>query len=657
MNGAILDQTNQYWGLVIDHYPKFYDNNTLAALAEATLDDEKRALWRQDALHTIEELCMLSDPNLDSVISGRVRRRITLEKLKLVNKLGLNMDEVDNFALSRLVAGCVVLLSSVKPSPFYYEYGYLCFRIMIISLNVCLLKYANRLDPNARSVEDELELSKDSPSSLWVASAGFLGMELTGSMKEIFGSLYVGPPSTWNITLLEKPKLGALLNILHTDQKNFTIALKGTRSLGLSGFMYVLWKFVETERASMNTDDYQKKLLDPYTRILNRYCLALPSFKHEHGATLLVCRRVDIPKSAYQDNEPIDREDSRNVIRAYIQYLKNVGWVHTPELLRLMVFITPLVTLGCEDLIPDVFKVTMRTVWRRFALPGRELHNPTKILLVILECTWMYLRRLKPSSHENQPEPWVINLLKSIIDSDLIEAIIRFALYEPMTTDECSKRNQVCLSPRTHRHEAMSHEDILKSLKRIARLSMDLMSCIPNETLVHRLRTSESLRYWRKYLVFFGSCDLLDPMHTNCVMHHISTFWMAKFCEYALGDGWEEELREMQTYGICSSPRCPFPFGAELITSKHGNSPYCGNRCHAIGSIYAWQGPNESSADESITGGGRRSLIDPVNPLEYVLQSDTYLQLCEDSDSESPCCSDSAHSGCARGVEVFVERV
>ncbi|CAE6523019.1 unnamed protein product, partial [Rhizoctonia solani] len=442
MNGTISDEINQHWGLSIDHYPKYYDINSLAALAKATFDDEKRALWRQDALLTIEELCMLSDPNLDSVISSQVHKSITLEKLKLVHKLGLDMDEVDNFALSRLVAGCVALLLSVEPSPFHYEYGYLCFRIMIISLNVCLLKYANRLDSNARPIEEGLELAKYSPSSLWVTCAGFLAMELTGTTKEIFGSLYVGPPSTWNITLLEKPKLGALLDILHTDRKNFTIALKRTRSLGLSGFMHVLWKFVETERASMNTEDYQKKLLDPYNQILHRSCLVLPSFEHEHEAALLVCRQVDIPESAFQDGKPIDREDSRTVIRAYIQYLKNAHREYMPQFLRLMVFITSFVTVGCEDLIGDVFKVTMRTVWRRFVLPEWEPGRPTRILQVILEYTWMYLRWLKPSSNENQPEPWIINLLKSIIDSDLIEAIIRVALYETIATNECSKRNR-----------------------------------------------------------------------------------------------------------------------------------------------------------------------------------------------------------------------
>ncbi|EUC55420.1 hypothetical protein RSOL_115360 [Rhizoctonia solani AG-3 Rhs1AP] len=627
MNEIILHGTGQPLGLTIQNYPNLYTNDALAALNQVVFHDE----CRQDALRTIEDICTLSDPNLETFVFGDFYTRITLERLKLVNKLGLNMVEIEHFALIKLVAGCVELLLCVKPSPFYYEYGYLCFRIMIISLNACLLKYANHLDPNFALLKDGFEHSKASISFLWIACASFLTIELTGSARQILG-LYVGPPSKWNITLLEKHKLESLLDILYVDRKNFTIALKGTRSLGLSGFMYVLWKFVETERTSMN--NYEQKLLGPYNQILHRYYLVLPKFKYELEATQLVCRLVDMPPCTLKPDGPVDLEDSKNVVRSYIQHLEHTNEIDIPQYLRFMAFFEPFMILGCEDLITGAFKATMQAVWRWFLLPGWGPNQPARILIAVMECFYEIFGRIyrRPPSGEDPFQSWVVDFLKSIIDSDIVEAILRAALHSTIPMEENFKHDSICRSPECPSHGTSNYRNMPRMLERIAYLSLDLISGTPCDTFVHHLvRESVHLGYWRRYLAFFGSCGLLDPSHKNCAMYHICAFRVGEFLEEMLEEEWKEKLLEMQAYGVCSNPRCPFPFGAEFTVFNHGNAPFCSRRCQEISSTYAWQ-RHSNMVDETFWGRARQLLIDPVDPLEYVFNSDTYSGL-DSSDS------------------------
>ncbi|KAG8747861.1 hypothetical protein FRC11_012210, partial [Ceratobasidium sp. 423] len=84
--------------------------------------------------------------------------------------------EYDNLALPSLVAGCITLMSSVKPSPFYYEYGYLSFRLMVIGLTACLLKYGRYffVTPEDTGNGSPIYYLKN----LWERSAEIIGVEM-----------------------------------------------------------------------------------------------------------------------------------------------------------------------------------------------------------------------------------------------------------------------------------------------------------------------------------------------------------------------------------------------------------------------------------------------------------------------------------------------
>ncbi|KAG8681225.1 hypothetical protein FRC11_001403, partial [Ceratobasidium sp. 423] len=123
------------WGRTIARYPKSHTQEALSAQVEAPVDDTKRAIGRRIALDAIQKICQLANPNLNEYSQNSLIGCITLEKLECILETARFAGELQNFALPNLVAGCIILMSSVNPLPFQYEYGYMCFKVMVIALN------------------------------------------------------------------------------------------------------------------------------------------------------------------------------------------------------------------------------------------------------------------------------------------------------------------------------------------------------------------------------------------------------------------------------------------------------------------------------------------------------------------------------------------
>ncbi|CUA72092.1 hypothetical protein RSOLAG22IIIB_10066 [Rhizoctonia solani] len=167
--------------------------------------------------------------------------------LKDVLELTRFSSEFENFALPSLVAGSVILMSSVEPTPFSYEYGYLCFRILVFSLDTCLIGYGF----NPRFIFERMSgaPARTHFDSLWDGVADLIAYELDpnalSSQKRLTNVL---DPTPERLPILEGPQLEMLLNIIHQDQKNFLIVLMTANSLQVSGVLFVLYKYFDSER-------------------------------------------------------------------------------------------------------------------------------------------------------------------------------------------------------------------------------------------------------------------------------------------------------------------------------------------------------------------------------------------------------------------------
>ncbi|KAG8733548.1 hypothetical protein FRC11_005301 [Ceratobasidium sp. 423] len=373
---------HHHWGRTIAEYPRFYSKRVLLAQLEVPCDESKRAARRVIALETIKEICILSETTVEPYMYGDILNRITIMKLESTLELTGFLGECDNFALPNLVAGCIALLKSIKPSPFYYEYGYLCFKIMVIAVDTCLLRYV--CDPTDALRLEDSTAPNNFLSTLWTLTALLISGELTGDPERFFQMSEI-PPALWTAPRLDRSNLRALLELLHADQKYFTIALKEADSLGLCGLMYVLWKYVESEKANTDEKEYQESFLRPYTGILYRYCLVVPNFDCELNATRFIC---DAGPSQVKCAQFIDLEDSVNVMQAYSSYLKSQKHPALSEYLSLVTFVAPHVVPGCEDHMSDLFNASIQALWNSFTAPEIDSDLLATALATFLFETW-----------------------------------------------------------------------------------------------------------------------------------------------------------------------------------------------------------------------------------------------------------------------------
>ncbi|CAE6372074.1 unnamed protein product [Rhizoctonia solani] len=419
-------ETHPHWGRTINDYHKVYNCASVLADLEIPPDETGRAVRRDMALRAIQQICTIDALDTNRPLNNELANRITLEKLQCILELTRFSGELDNFALPGLVAGCITLMLSIKPSPFYFEYGYLCFKILVISLDTCLLKRGRDPTeplqiPNAYSPHNYL-------ADLWTETALLIGAELQGYSDILIGvpDMKFGPR---NIPHLKVLKLDALLILLHDNQITFTNVLKEADSLGLAGLMYILLKFVENKKADMDEEQYQDKLVMPFARILYRYRLFAPEFPFEldtmakiiNYTGLLVRKLCGRPLN-------VDYGDSRSVLKAYSTIMKTQESAKLPECIALTNFAAAFATPGCEDLVAEVIDAAMEVIWKWLYGPaGPDLLM--KMLARLLGEIHEMLKESELSCANNQL--WMDAMLQSILITDLLSLVLRIILVMP----------------------------------------------------------------------------------------------------------------------------------------------------------------------------------------------------------------------------------
>ncbi|EUC55351.1 hypothetical protein RSOL_111570 [Rhizoctonia solani AG-3 Rhs1AP] len=224
--------------------------------------------------------------------------------------------------------GLIELLSCITPSPFAHEYGYVCFRTLVLSFNVCLLKHNG-------------------------ACKNFLDEILNGNRDQKWTEDLDSVSSA--IPCFEPTKLKKLLSILHSDQKNFLIILRDTVSLGLSGPLFILRYYVVSQRHVP-----QPTQLCCY--IFSRYLVTVPDFGDERivAGILLSPEMILLRK----EEQRVDLDELGSVIQTYIDSTRSGyrGRLKICYFLPLSL-IAPRVVPGCEYLVPSMFEATIQVLW------------------------------------------------------------------------------------------------------------------------------------------------------------------------------------------------------------------------------------------------------------------------------------------------------
>ncbi|EUC61198.1 hypothetical protein RSOL_387490 [Rhizoctonia solani AG-3 Rhs1AP] len=549
---------DEYWGFPITHYPLMYTNHAISTRLEAAYTGSRHLYHQIAAPVAINDISKLADPTLGPAAYNELISSVTLKKLKEILELTYYPSNYGKFASPELVAGCITLMSSLKPLPLAYEYGYLCLRVMVIALNACLLKYGSYLDVVIQHMK--AVSSKEYLSTFWEGSARLISREFIDgdSGTPLYGVLTSSPRSLWTTPLMDQWDLHTLLYLLHDDKKNLFIALQQADSLGLSGVMFVLRGYVESKRVGMEEHDYKHSFYGPYSRVLYRYRLVVPNFGLEPGVMKYLCNKPPV-MCCLEEEETIDVGDSRNLMQAYTLYLESNPSERCAATVFLFQLVAPLMVPGCEDLIPGVLGATLPVFWNSLST-----YSPSIVIESLATFLTMFSNIVEPFRLKGVEQPWVIQLEDQIIINDTVELMLRVTLLSD--------------SSRKHRGKA----DESKLIDTIVERLTHLMLSAPRQHLIDRCEKLGSFYDWSNYRQIFRPGSPGNPVPDGCQYIMLNYVFKGIF-----GQQWEAKLASLRIVtGHCYNPRCPAPVDAQFVCPTTG-AVYCSSKCLALSWTYA----------------------------------------------------------------------
>ncbi|KDN34755.1 hypothetical protein RSAG8_12164, partial [Rhizoctonia solani AG-8 WAC10335] len=353
--------------------------------------------------------------------------------------------------------------------------------------------------------------------------------------------------------------LDRLLELLHVNQKQYFIVLKELQSMGLSGLMLVLRAHIQVggieTPSNMHGGAMTEGLMQPYSRLLWRYLLAVPVFiEHEAKAVYEIHLTVTY-WARFRDSHFVDIEDSRNLLQALNERLLSSRMIHLTGALILLRFVEPLVVPGCEDLIPTLVERSLRLMWSSILNDGPGTNTARALVGGFLTSIRYIFQEVEPKSFNHQP--WIVNLIDCIIDESLTDLVLRVLVAAPDFVPD--------------------QQDPTERLYNVAsEFYEELVYIAPKSYLTLRLNDAEVLADWHKYANhFFGAGDALQAppsssLHSTrkgcgeVVMHTLMAV-LDKNCMNKL----------YPTGASCDNPRCPMPCDAAYICSECMDLVYC----------------------------------------------------------------------------------
>ncbi|CUA74325.1 hypothetical protein RSOLAG22IIIB_11152 [Rhizoctonia solani] len=302
-----------------------------------------------------------------------------------------------HFESPSLISGCIKLMASVqvagKPSPFNYEYGYLCFKIITLAVGVCLLARRYEL---AGTIS---EMIADQDSILLDIFSRRVSQVVAEETEEAYGR---DPACDWILGWIKAPNrpqqpplasrtdIMTLLVILEGDRKAFLKSVSSTVTPGLSGVMFMIWRHVHAKCIS-KTHSRPESIAVPFSEVLWRCMLA--ATKDEVTPFMYMFNDMESISDLWdKHSKRYDEGDSINVLNTYIMRLdptnlQRYSRLTSVEMTAILRFIKWTVEPGCEALIPRVFSMSLDRAWE--AVAEKEVDD--SILIDAVGRTLVYL--------------------------------------------------------------------------------------------------------------------------------------------------------------------------------------------------------------------------------------------------------------------------
>ncbi|CAE6525747.1 unnamed protein product [Rhizoctonia solani] len=569
----IMDsEVDQHWGRPLEQYAASY-GITNGARVIVSWEIEEEAQLVKEAMYG--QILNAHGP-VEGMGNFLGANDITLPMLETVLKLAHSPRHLDFFADPVFIGGCIRLLAQIRPegrpSPFSHELGYLCFRIIVIGIGAWILKITENLDMTIAAMETDLRIGP------LLVFSGHVSRALEKVIFEMAGRASCDWIMGWARTpghtnperFLLPTDLRSLLNILWEDRKLYLRALLTTYFPGLSGIMFVLWRFLDVNPA-VEAGRPTELMVVPFCELLWRSMLAatadqlallayISSFVQQY-------KRADL-----WDKSPkyIDLDDSRTLLYALntrmapadLRFFAPLCLWRTGVVWR---FVTQSIQPGSEDLFPALFGGTMGCIWR--GIEEGDLKPPD-----IVEKAGSVFASLgkiiTPLNHPNHPNGAVVeDLVAELEKHDFIELLARLIiLLKPgearSTLDRSVSRNTMFINNTLF-------------------LVRTLAQAAPTMLLGNRLR--QQAGDWSKMNCKLLMYELLGPSHApkaHKALHRESKELWAEIAQILELNLWTGTLARHD----CSYSRCPYGKGILpvefMCTRCHDFSfRYCSTQC------------------------------------------------------------------------------
>ncbi|CAE6343276.1 unnamed protein product [Rhizoctonia solani] len=422
-----------HWGRPLDAYVTSYTRDKTTSRLPDSDDPQQFAIGRQ----MIKKICLVAH---DPAVSSNISVSDLLEVLNMSRSpAGYSL-----FSNSRLISGCIRLMSRLplsrggRQAPFSYEYGYLCFRLLILALGMSLID--GREGCSQSFMQDMATYRDMEPIYLFsLCIRGIVAEHITHSAEVGDGQDIYSCVLGW-LRCSECPELpelvsrsdtSTLLSMIWDDEKQFTKAMLQTYSPGLSGVVYLLWRYVQYER-HLKEHPHPYRFMVPFIDVFFRCILCSTP---DQALAVAMIRMANSGALQLREIAPInirsELADSRLMIQAFI-YQLNLG-ISTddgetslpiediPDTLH---FLHSHFLPGCQDMIPELIGTTIKRCWITFLNPSRMSYFPTAFTVTFSWCRGfiVQLRQLKPTSSNKSLK---LEVLTSSMDNDLIDFIGR----------------------------------------------------------------------------------------------------------------------------------------------------------------------------------------------------------------------------------------
>ncbi|CAE6523355.1 unnamed protein product [Rhizoctonia solani] len=279
-------------------------------------------------------------------------------------RLAQDPKTIRHLAHPLVISGCIKLLGAAVAqrgrfgSPFRYEYGYLCLRLLVASVNVCLLDRYGQLDEALEACEENDQYAADYLASVALASVVESQFQITHNGINTTWDSGWAIPNPEEGPLVPRSDLSTLLGLLWNDRK-FIIATSG-----FSGLLFLLSQHVFQEKYIHKNPDGEKLKRRMYELGL-RYLLVAE--RSQRGVTLRAIDANHPDTEGWSRNaKHVDAEDSRLLMTALIKRLpigddRSVFVTREPSVMfRLITISTDPET---QDLLPGAIRCAIEYGW------------------------------------------------------------------------------------------------------------------------------------------------------------------------------------------------------------------------------------------------------------------------------------------------------